>query len=74
MSDWHEAEVPHRGHSFVIRIWWEKGHADPAWWRGWVQHAATGKSCYFEHVTDLLTFIEAQTGPIVNAVDEIRKQ
>jgi hypothetical protein len=30
-----------------------------------VQHAATGKSRYFDHMADLLAFIEAHTGPLV---------
>ncbi len=31
-------------------------------WRGWVQHAATGESHYFDCLSDLLAFVETQTG------------
>ena len=74
MSDQHGIDDPYRGHSFVVRIWWEKGHDDQALWRGWVQHAITGKSRYFDHVSDMLAFIEAHTGRLVKPVSEIRKR
>jgi len=45
--------------SFVLRIWWEEEG-----WRGWVQHAASGESRYFERLADLLAFVETQTGPL----------
>lgn len=74
MSDRHGIDDPYHGHSFVVRIWWEKGHDDQALWRGWVQHAITGKSRYFDHVADMLAFIEAHTGRLVKPVSEIRKR
>lgn len=52
-----------QSNSFVVRIWWEKGRRHPVW-RGWMQHAASGESHYFDHLTDLLAFIEARTGPL----------
>ena len=57
MSEQHGIDDPYHGHSFVVRIWWEKGHDDQALWRGWVQHAITGKSRYFDHVADMLMVI-----------------
>mgnify|MGYP001055343066 CR=1 FL=1 len=51
--------------SFVLRIWWEED--DHLIWRGWVQHAATGETCYFQHLSDLLTFVETQTGSLAIA-------
>jgi hypothetical protein len=50
--------------SFVLRIWWEKGAGQPTW-RGWMQHAASGESHYFDSLTDLLALIEAKTGSLV---------
>ena len=38
-----------------------RGSALPVW-RGWVQHAATGESHYFDCLSDLLAFVETQTG------------
>lgn len=54
--------------SFVVRIWWEEGEK-VATWRGWVQHAASGQAHYFQHLVDLLTFVEAHTGPLAQASD-----
>ncbi|OQY17837.1 MAG: hypothetical protein B6I35_13955 [Anaerolineaceae bacterium 4572_32.2] len=54
-----------RSNSFVFRIWWEEET-----WRGWVQHAASGKSRYFEQLPDLLAFVEAQTGPLTQATED----
>ena len=48
-----------RSNSFVLRIWWEEEG-----WRGWVQHAASGETRYFERLADLLAFVEAQTGSL----------
>ena len=56
----------HRSNSFVLRIWWEEGEEAPVW-RGWVQHAASGESQYFERVGDLIGFVEACTGPLARA-------
>ena len=52
-----------RDGSFVVRIWWEPG-ADPATrhWRGWVQHVRNGEQVSFQHMADLLAFIERETG------------
>jgi hypothetical protein len=55
-----------RSNSFVLRIWWEEGEEVPAW-RGWVQHAASGESRYFERVGDLIGFVETCTGPLACA-------
>ena len=55
-----------RSNSFVLRIWWEEGEEVDAW-RGWVQHAASGESRYFERVGDLIGFVETCTGPLARA-------
>ena len=49
-----------RDGSFVVRIWWEPG-TDPATghWRGWVQHVRNGEQVSFQHMADLLAFIDA---------------
>jgi len=52
-----------RSNSFVLRVWREEG-ARPHEWRGWIQHAITGETCYFHRLADLLTFVEAHTGPL----------
>jgi hypothetical protein len=41
--------------TFVVRIWWEKGDAEPIW-RGRIQHAASGNSRYFQTIAELLGF------------------
>ncbi len=51
--------------SFVLRIWWEG--EEQLIWRGWIQHAATGQSHYFDHLTDLLAFVETHTGSLAHA-------
>jgi hypothetical protein len=58
-------EVQRHDGSFIVRIWWERGgvepHAQPHW-RGWVQHARTGRQLYFQSFESLLAFIEQETG------------
>ena len=52
-------------HAFVVRIWWEPGLSRPdghPLWRGYVQHAASGRSQSFQVLDDLLRFIQEQTG------------
>lgn len=49
--------------SFVLRIWWEEGTGSRAW-RGWVQHAASGDSCYVHQMADLRAFLETRTGSL----------
>ncbi len=53
----------HRSDSFVLRIWWEQGKKE-ALWRGWIQHAASGRTQYFNRPADLLAFIESHTGSL----------
>ena len=59
-------EVRRQSNSFVLRIWWEEGETDP-FWRGWVQHAASGETRYFDQLQELLAFVETQTGPLAKA-------
>jgi hypothetical protein len=53
-----------RSNSFVVRVWWERAEEHQSFWRGWVQHAASGEICYFRRLSDLLGFIEAHTGSL----------
>ena len=51
--------------SFVVRIWWEHGGGDGQaghHWRGWIQHVLNGGQVYFSNMTDLINFIEHETG------------
>jgi hypothetical protein len=62
-------------HAFVVRIWWEQGLSRPdgrPLWRGYVQHAASGRAQVFQALDDLLCFIQDQTGDLegTNAMDE----
>lgn len=57
-----------RSDSFVVRIWWEEGERVPTW-RGWVQHAISGRTHYFQHLADLLTFIELHTGSLAQGME-----
>ena len=52
-----------RSNSFVLRVWREED-ARPHEWRGWVQHAITGETCYFHRLADLVAFVETHTGPL----------
>ncbi len=56
-----QRETARRTASFVFRIWWEEGDSGPVW-RGWTQHAASGDSCYFQTVAELLRFVERHAG------------
>ncbi|MFZ5500948.1 MAG: hypothetical protein ACOY58_03435 [Candidatus Micrarchaeota archaeon] len=48
--------------SFVLRIWWEDAQSQHRFWRGKIQHAASGESAYVQTFDDLRAFIEARTG------------
>jgi len=57
-------------HAFVVRIWWEVGLSRPdgrPLWRGYAQHAASGRSLVFQTLDDLLRFIQDQTGDLEDA-------
>jgi hypothetical protein len=61
-------------HAFVVRIWWEQGLSQPngrPLWRGYIQHAASGRFQVFQALDDLLRFIQEQTGELegVNVMD-----
>jgi hypothetical protein len=54
-------------HTFIARVWWEKGLTRPngqPLWRGQVQHAASGQSLVFQSLDDLLRFIQSRTGDL----------
>jgi hypothetical protein len=56
-----------QAHAFVVRIWWEPGLTRPdgrPLWRGYVQHAASGRSLVFQALDELLCFVQSQTGDL----------
>jgi len=56
-----------QAHAFVVRIWWEPGLTRPnghPLWRGYIQHAASGRSRFFQSLDELLRFIQEQTGEL----------
>ena len=55
-----------QSHAFVLRIWWEEGNESPVW-RGRVQHAASGDTCYVRRLADLIAFLEMHTGSLDTA-------
>ena len=57
-------EEPSRSESFVVRIWWENQDDLAQIWRGWAQHAASGKSRYFDQIADLVAFLDSLVGPL----------
>lgn len=61
----------HQSGSFVVRIWWERGGADQPmlYWRGLVRNTRTGAHRYFTLVTDLIFFLEQETGLDTQAND-----
>jgi hypothetical protein len=51
--------------SFIVRIWWERGggvEQPMRYWRGLVRNTRTGAYRYFTSVTDLIRFLEGETG------------
>jgi hypothetical protein len=50
-----------RSNSYIIRIWREDGKPG---WQGWIQHARTGESAFFQRLDDLLAFIERSAGKL----------
>jgi len=56
-------------HSFLLRIWHEsdtENARQPLFWRAQVQHVQSGDSCYVEELSALITFIENQTGELID--------
>jgi hypothetical protein len=47
--------------SYIIRIWRED---DKPGWKGWVQHARTRESAFFQRLDELLAFIERSAGKL----------
>jgi hypothetical protein len=54
-------------HSFVLRIWREKGGAG---WRGWVQHSRSGESTASQDLNELLAFVECRAGRLNGTRDK----
>jgi hypothetical protein len=54
-------------HSFVLRIWREKGNAG---WRGWVHHIRSGESTASQDLNELLAFVECRTGRLSGFGDQ----
>jgi len=62
-------QAAQRDGSFVVRIWWEPGaEQSTRHWRGWVQHVRNGNQVSFQHIADLIAFIEQETG--IQAAEE----
>lgn len=60
-------------HAFVVRVWWETGLTRPdghPLWRGYVQHAASGRTLVFQSLHELLRFIQAQAGDLESMNNE----
>ena len=56
-----------QSHSFVLRIWWEPDLTRPdgrPLWRGYIQHAVSGRPLVFQSLDELLRFIQSQTGEL----------
>ncbi|MBN1139899.1 MAG: hypothetical protein JXM73_25225 [Anaerolineae bacterium] len=54
-------EARSHSNSYIIRIWREEGKPG---WKGWVQHARTGESGFFQRLDELLAFIERHAGKL----------
>jgi len=60
-------------HAFVVRVWWEPGLTRPdghPLWRGYVQHAASGRTLVFQSLDELLRFIQDHTGDLESMNNE----
>ncbi|MBU1748898.1 MAG: hypothetical protein KKA73_14510 [Chloroflexi bacterium] len=60
-------EARSHSNSYIIRIWREEGKPG---WQGWVQHARTRESAFFQRLDELLAFIERQAGKLVEPSDK----
>ena len=62
-----------QSHAFVVRVWWEPGLTRPdghPLWRGYAQHAASGRTLVFQSLHELLRFIQAQAGDLESMNNE----
>ena len=60
-------QARHERAAFALRIWWETGDLEgPPHWRGWVQHAPTGRHLYFQSLEELVEFLETWVGSLRN--------
>jgi hypothetical protein len=62
-----------QSHAFVVRVWWEPGLTRPdghPLWRGYAQHAASGRTLVFQSLDDLLRFIQGQAGDLESMKNE----
>jgi len=58
--------------TFVVRIWWEPDLTRPdgrPLWRGQVQHVSSERAFAFQSLTELLRFIQSQTGDLEGKAD-----
>lgn len=51
--------LEHRNHAFIVRIWFEPRESSnlPVQWKGTVQHVASNRQRYFNHLEQLIAFI-----------------
>jgi hypothetical protein len=50
---------------FTVRVWREELEEGRFEWRGKVQHALSGETCYFRSWEDLIEFVQAKGERIV---------
>lgn len=48
--------------SFVTRIWLERGSDGEQVWRGHIRHVQSPEERYFEHLREMLDFMEHTSG------------
>lgn len=48
--------------SFVTRIWLERGSGGEQVWRGHIRHVQSPEGRYFEHLREMLEFMEHTSG------------
>jgi hypothetical protein len=55
-----EAKGPRRKYTFLVNLWLEPGRGGSAAdgdWRGSVEHLASGRRLYFNHIASLVGFL-----------------
>jgi hypothetical protein len=51
-------------HTFILRVWLERGNADPGEWRGELKHVPSGECVYFRGFSALPPLLaHLLTGP-----------
>jgi hypothetical protein len=60
-------------HSFVMRIWRENRDdpADPAEWRGWIEHVQSEERLYFRDIGDIPHIVSSYLGDIAELDNKV---